>query len=288
MHVIAACGKELRCRGRLLRVCELAAPWYEEIEDPEALIRELRESAAGADLLTFFQRVPEVAPRYAYHFEPYGVAVIKATDYADWWNNGIKKRARYLVKKAGSQGIAIRVVDFDDEYAKGISEIYNETPIRQGRKFPHYRDSLEKIRREYTTYPGRNVYLGAYLGSELVGFARIVFEERFADVLQLLAKISHREKGVANALMARIVDVCCARNAGYIVYGDWDAGGLLDFKRHNGFSRMDLPRYFIPLTWRGALALRLGLHRGLRKVLPEGSLQTLRALRRKWLEMRVS
>ena len=189
------------------------------------------------------------------------------------------------VSMAQKKGVKVRITEFNDEFVKGIHSIYNETPVRSGRSFPHYNDTLEKVRAENSTFLDRSVFLGAYYENELIGFTKIVFEDEFADILQHLSKMLHRDKNATNALMAKAVELCAARGAGYIAYGDWNDTNLSGYKRHNGFSRMDLPKYFIPLTWIGSVALRLKLHRPINQLLPAKTLPYLRELRRKWHEM---
>ena len=65
------------------------------------------------------------------------------------------------------------------------------------------------------------------------------------------------------------------------VYGNKTQSSLTDFKRSNGFARIDVPRYYVPLTWKGAAALRLGLHRDQKDRLPAW-------LRTKWPELRTN
>ena len=43
---------------------------------------------------------------------------------------------------------------------------------------------------------------------------------------------------------------------------------LTYFKRHNGFQRIKVPRYFVPLTAWGRIGLKLGLHHRIRDRLP--------------------
>ncbi len=54
---------------------------------------------------------------------------------------------------------------------------------------------------------------------------------------------------------------------------------MADFKYHNGFQRIELPRYHVPLTFAGRVALLLGLHHRLSERLPEPVLAQLRKLR---------
>jgi len=212
---------------------------------------------------------------------------MRITTYDNWWTNSIGKKTRYLVKKAQKSGVDIRIADFDDEFIKGIASIYNETPIRQGHRFPHYNDTLEKVRRENGTFRDRSAFLGAYHQDELIGFAKIVFEKEFADVLQLLSKIAHRDKGVTNALLAEAVKLSAVRGTRYLAYGDWNESSLSDFKRHNGFERMDLPRYYIPLDWTGTIALKMRLHRPISAVLPASAKFLLKDVRRRWHQLKV-
>lgn len=272
--------KEFFCSGKFVRVCGLAAAWYEPIDDPEPIVASLHRS--GVHIFTFFQRVPHTEPRFKYYMERYEVAVIKLINYNYWWRECINKKTRQSVKMAVKRGVEVRVVPFDEHYIRGIHQIYNETPIRQGRRFLHYGDSIEKVRKENGTFFEKSLYLGAYYGEELVGFMRIVIEDQFADVLQLLSKMAHRDKGVNNALLAKGVEICSARGIGYLVYGDLKEGGLDDFKRHNGFSVMELPRYYIPLNWFGEVALKMKLHKEVSDMLPRPVVSVLKGLRRRW------
>jgi hypothetical protein len=53
----------------------------------------------------------------------------------------------------------------------------------------------------------------------------------------------------------------------------------MDFKENNGFKRVDLPRYFVPLTPWGKVALHLGLHKRWTDHVPEAVVSRLRQLR---------
>lgn len=274
-------NREYYCRGRFVKICGLYNAWYEDVEDPETLVASLKNAKENVHIFTFFQRVPHIAPKFGYHVEPYSVAVIKLSTYEEWWKNAVSQKVRQAVNKSQKKGVEVRVTNFDDDFISGIGEIYNETPVRQGRPFPHYQDSFEKVKSENGTFLDKSIFLGAYHENELVGFAKIVFENEFADVLQFLSKIAHRDKIINNALLAKIIEVCAERGVGYLAYGDLGAGGLDDFKRNNGFSRMDLPRYYIPLNWVGKLAMGLNLHRGLSAILPERLAIILKEIRRK-------
>jgi hypothetical protein len=91
--------------------------------------------------------------------------------------------------------------------------------------------------------------------------------------------------------MAEAVNQCAIRNVRYLLYEKFDYGSkrgdsLTRFKQSNGFGRMDIPRYYVPLTSTGAIALRLGMHRRLAERVPEWMAAPLRELRAKWYERR--
>ena len=74
---------------------------------------------------------------------------------------------------------------------------------------------------------------------------------------------------------------------GQYVYND-DESSLTAFKRQNGFDQILVPRYFIPLTLRGEIAMKLGLHRGFAKRLPKPLLAELLRWRRRWYARRLN
>jgi len=81
------------------------------------------------------------------------------------------------------------------------------------------------------------------------------------------------------------VEVCEQRQLSYLLYTDWRDTSLVDFKRGCGFEEMRLPRYFVPLTVAGKLALRLGLERfrgGVKEGLPESIRKPLKLARKGW------
>ena len=287
MQIFSVDGRQFYLSGRFPRICGLYNSWYESVEDPEALTKLLKKVKQRADVFTFFQRPPHVEPSYNYHMEPYPVSVIKITTYEDWFNKGIGKKTRHAIRSAQKKGVEVRVEDFNSQLVKGICEICNETPIRAGKKYPHYKATFEEVRDGSATFLDRSIFLGAYYRDEFIGFTKIVFEDEFADILQHLAKISHRDKYTANILMAKAVELCTVRGSGYLAYGDWDESGVGDYKRHNGFVRMDLPRYYIPLNWMGAVALKIKLHRPISKMLPAKTMPLLKGMRLKWQKMKV-
>jgi hypothetical protein len=287
MKTFTADNREFYVGGKLIKVCGLVNAWYESIENPESLVISLKQDKTKKHIFTFFQRPPHTEPKFNYYTEPYSIAVIKLTSYDNWWNHGIGKYPRQAVKRSQRHGVEIRKVEFDDDFVNGISGIFNDSPIRLGKKFRHYNKSIEEVRKEVGTFIDRSIFLGAYWRGELVGYAKIVIEDEFADLLNLIIKLSHREKCITNGLLAKVVEVCCDRRIGYIAYGDFDSSTLGDFKRHNGFSRMDVPRYFVPLNFTGAVALRLGLHRPFAKWLPDWMLPPLKEFRKKWHERKI-
>ena len=70
-------------------------------------------------------------------------AVLHVTTFDEWWSHQIGFKARNKAKQAEKRGVVLREVLFNDELARGIWEIYNETPIRQGKRFPHYGKDLD-------------------------------------------------------------------------------------------------------------------------------------------------
>jgi hypothetical protein len=259
--------------------------------DPESFVAELKESGLNADIFTFAQRLPNTSPQHKYHFEWENLAIVPIATYSDWWENRVESSVRRAVKKAAKQGIVVRVAQFDGEFVQGIVGINNETPIRQGRAFWHYQKSFEEVKDENSTYPGRNTFLGAYLRDELIGFMRIIHAGKLASIVQLLSMIKHYDKRPANALIAKAVEVCEQQGMSYLMYCNYvyhdPNSSLTEFKRRNGFEKVLLPRYYIPLTLKGRIALSLGLHLRLVERIPKPIVSRLLKIRSHWYERKL-
>ena len=273
--------------GRLVRLARLAAEGYDRLEDPEATVGTLRGSGVRIDLFTFVQDVPETTPRHEYFMEWDNVAAVPISTFDHWWRRQINDKVRNQVRRAHKHGVTVRPVPFDAALVRGISVIYNESPTRQGRAFWHYGKDLETVRRENATFLERSVFLGAFHGDELVGFAKLVVGRHDARLMQIIAMVRHRDKAPSNALIAQAVQTCADRNIPYLVYSKFSYGkkpsdSLARFKRSNGFERLELPRYYVPLTVVGRLALRLRLHHDVTTYLPEVALAQLRRARACW------
>jgi hypothetical protein len=187
--------------------------------------------------------------------------------------------------------VVVRSVPFDDALVRGVVDIYNETAIRQGRAFVHYGKTFAQVKRELSHRLDRSQFLGAYVGDELVGIAKLVRAGNTEHMVVIVCRVAHREKSPTSAIIAAAVDVCVREGMSFLRYGLYSYVGnktssLSEFKRHNGFEPILYPRYYLPLTRRGALVLRLRLHHGLRGVVPERLLELGRQLRRQFYNLR--
>ena len=102
---------------------------------------------------------------------------------------------------------------------------------------------------------------------------------RYAMLTQIISMVKHRDKSPTNALISEAISLCAERGFQWLVYALWPSGPLRDFKKHNGFECVRLPRYYIPLTTRGHMALKLKLHRKAADLLPESTVMRLKAVR---------
>jgi len=281
------CGRELRVQGRLIRIASLAADGFEFLDDPDAALGTLRRSGTRIDLFSFTRELPETSQKYAFPIERDNVAALPVSTFDHWWTRQINVKTRNMVRRAEKKGVEIREVPFDDTLVRAISAIYNESRLRQGKPFRHFGKDLETLRREHATFLERSVFLGAFLGDELIGFAKLVASDRQMGIMQIVSMIGHWDKAPTNALIADAVRCCAARGMSYLVYARFSErnkqrDSLSDFKKHNGFQRVDIPRYYVPLTLVGRAALRLGLHRGFVDHIPEPVLVKLRRIRSLW------
>jgi hypothetical protein len=282
-------NKEVRISGRLLRIARLDAELYHFLSDPEPMIDHIRNSKDHIDIFTFIQGLPETAPKFGYPMEWDNLAVLSISTFDHWWNKRIRSNTKNRAKQAEKKGVVIREVKFDEQLARGIWEIYNECPVRQGRRFRHFGKNLSTVYREAATYLDYSTFIGAFLGEELIGFIKMVADKKGvqAGLMNILSKMQHKDKAPTNALIAQAVKSCADRKIAYLVYSNYTYGnkhhdGLSDFKERNGFRRIELPRYFVPLTHFGEMALRMGFHHRLVDRIPESIAGRLRGLRKNW------
>ena len=285
MTSLAVDELDLTVNGRLVRVAALADEWGHDVEDPQELVAALKASRPDVDLFSFWQRLPHVEPRYGYYRESESIAALPITTFDQWWQRQVDPTVRNKVRRAAKQGVDVRCVEYDDDFIAGMTRIFNEAPIRQGRPFHHHGKDHQTVAREFSRYLFREQLLGAYFRDELIGFLMLADVGSYADITQILASLHHRDKAPTNALLAKTVEICAARGTPYLVYARWVEGPLGDFKRHHGFRRIDLPRYYVPLTITGHVALTMRLHRGIKPLVPPRLLDASRALRRRWYQL---
>jgi hypothetical protein len=223
------------------------------------------------DIYTFIERqwcfrIPE--PKKSWVKTEDNIALLKIATYNEWWRS-IGKKTRNMVRKSKKSGVRTRVIGPSEKLAEGIWKVYNEVPIRQERAFPHYGISLPEVKNIVFSSKD-DTFIGAFIGDELVGFIQLVYGDKIGIIQQILSFQKHADKAVNNALIAKTVEVCIPRRVKWLMYGRMGNHPSLDnFKANNGFTKFAFPRYYIPLSMKGRIAMKLGLHKELKDSLPE-------------------
>ena len=270
------CGRTVIATGKWIRTAEIKDEGVVEgvtVEDPDSFITKLKESGLAADLFTFAQKPPEITPKYDYHRDWDNWAAIQTACFEDWWES-LPQVSRKNVRRAGKRGVVVKVIPFDDDLVKRVHKIYNSIQVRDGRLFWHYGQDVDSVRRSLATYLDRSEFIGAYLGEELIGFFKMVYVDDTATIFHIISMDEHYDKRPQNALIAKAAEVCEQKAISHLIYGKFIYGNkrrssLVEFKRRNGFQQVNFPRYYIPLTPRGELFVRLRLYRGVSGLLPE-------------------
>jgi hypothetical protein len=225
----------------------------------------------GTDIFTFIERkwcctIPN--PSHSWVRTEDNIALLQVTTYDRWWEN-VGKKTRNMVRKAEKSGVKTEVVEPSKKLAEGIWKIYNETPIRQERAFSYYGISLQTVTRGVLS--ARNcTFIGAFHQDELVGFIELEYGDKIAVIAQILSLQKHSDKAVNNALVAKAVEVCVTKKIGCFMYGRIGNHPSLDkFKQNNDFTKFSLTRYYVPITKKGRIATKIGLHREIKDVLPQ-------------------
>lgn len=278
--------------GRLLK---LAAVRDEElvegtvVGDPAAFVAEMHHVGLKADILSFPQAIGDSQLRHACAFEWDNVAAADVGDYEKWWNS-LPQESRKNVRRAAKRGVNVKTAQLDEAFVRGIKAIYDESPVRQGMRFWHYGKSLERVRVENGTYPNRSEFIGAYYNDELIAFMKWVYVDRAARIMQILAMRSHYDKQPMSAMIAKAVEICSQKGMHHLIYSKFTFGNkansqLTEFKRRNGFRKIDFVRYHMPLTFKGHIAVRLRLYRGVLGLLPPKTISCLWNIRSRFTDL---
>ena len=269
-----------------VRVMSLEDEWYADVSDPGSVVKALASSSLKPDIFTFWQRLPDVTPKYSYHIEWESIAAMPVTTYDHWFNKQISSRTRNLIRKGKQEGLDAFETQYDDAFVRGMTEIFNETPVRQGRHFWHYGKDFETIKKQFSRFLFREQLISAYYRDEMVGLIMLGNAGNYAITGQIISKISHRDKSTNNVLIAKAVEVCAREELPYLVYLFWTDDSLSEFKRRCGFKEIKVPRYFVPLTTKGRIALKLGFHRGWKQAIPKRLRKPLKMLRTYWYDLK--
>jgi hypothetical protein len=251
------------------RIAKSMEEYEKDVELTEELTSKLRER--GVDVFTLIERrwINTIKnPSRSWLKTSDNIALLQITDYDDWWKS-IDKKTRNMIRKAEKSGIKTEVVELDEKLVEGIWKIYNETPIRQERAFPHYGEPLEAVRHEILS--SKNcTHIGAYFQYELAGFTQLVHGDNVARISQILSLQKYWDKAVNNALVAKAVEICAGKGTRFLIYGRMGNHPTLDsFKQSNNCVKFDLTRFYIPLTTKGRIAAKLGLHREMKDRFPQ-------------------
>ena len=82
-------NKAIIIEGTTPRIARLDQEWFEDVESPGIFIDALQESERVPDIFTFWQRLPEITPKYSYRMESDSIAALPIKSYAYWWDKQI-------------------------------------------------------------------------------------------------------------------------------------------------------------------------------------------------------
>jgi len=294
VSIIQVRGIPLRVSGRLFTMaCIDDEEWQNtyDIERPEEFLENIRREKDKIDIFTFSQRLPDTEPKYNYPMEWDNVAAIPIKSFDEWWTKRLPQVTRKNVRRSAKKGCTVKVAEFNDDFVKGIMNIYNETPVRQGRPFWHYGKDFETVKRENSSYLATSDIIGAYCMDELIGFIKLVYVGKEAKIMQIISMVKHQDKRPTNAMIAKAVELCEKKKIDYFIYGKYLYGKrtwnpLVEFKERNGFERINIPTYYVPLTNKGKAALKMNLHHGIVGLIPGRLFNYLADLRMRWYDKR--
>jgi hypothetical protein len=216
------------------------------------------------DLFTFVHRTflheSPASKVYPFHCEFENLAILKIVSYDDWWRNTLKYHGRRGLRKAEKSGIKVKKAEINDDFLRSLQQIHSEAQLREGRRYTLYGLSLQTLRARFHDIDD---VFGAYFDGKLIAQLGIAYGDRAAMFRGFTSSLAHRDKQPFNALIAEAVRKCAERRIPFLVYGNHYGflPSLDRFREHQGFHRFSIPRYYVPLTMSGKLAVKFGVHR---------------------------
>ena len=282
-------NNEMIISGKLVKIIQFKEDWDIDIDDPELVINKIKQNGIKADIFTFIQRLPETKPKFNYYMEWDSVAAIPITTYDNWLKNQVVQNSRKKIGLAKRKNVELKFCDFNDELVNGILEIYHETPVMQGKPNRQYKTDFVTAKILNGTFLDRAQFIGAFFNNELIAYIKLVNAGKYMRTMGILAKMAHRDKGAMNLLIAKAVEICAEQGMPYLTYAKFNYGKrgsetLKEFKRNLGFESIIVPKYYLPLSARGLLALRTRMHNDVIDLLPEKFLRFLLKKRDSWYE----
>ncbi len=261
-------------RRAFFHVARDAREYERTVVPSEDLLNRLMERKI--DVLSFLERgwCCPLRGKFSWAKSEDNVALLHVESYENWLRS-IGKKTRNMIRKAERSGITTAPVQPANGFAESVWKIYNETPIRQGRSFTHFGESLEIVKKNLAL-ASNCLYIEANLDKNIVGFVQLLPGDNILIISQILSLQAYWDNAVNNALVAKAVDIAAANGMKWIMYGRIGNHPSLDiFKRNNGFVKYKLNRYYIALTWKGKLAVTLGLQKSLKDAMPQSMKNTL-------------
>jgi hypothetical protein len=222
----------------------------------------------GIDVLSFRERswCSDIEIPFQTKTTKDNVAVAEFDNYENWFQN-LKCETRARIKRAARRGLITKEVLYSEEFAYGVLKIFNETKIRQGRRFTHYGESLDSVKQQLSE--SKDIIIGAFDGKEAIGFIQLAIGDCTGQITQILSLEHKRDMLPNNALIAKAVEVCANHNLNWLIYARMGNHPSLDeFKRNNGFKKVEIKRHFVPLTTKGKVFLLLGLQKNFKDSIP--------------------
>ncbi len=290
-------GQSLVISGKRIKLAVInEEEWLEsEVVDPRACIAALKENARAdfrADVFSFSQKPPDTAPKYSYPMEWDSIAAVPIRSFKEWWEN-LPQESRKNVRRAEKRGVTVGIQPLDHRLVEDLIDLNNDSPMRQGKPYTHYGKNHDQVWKDQQSFLERSDYICAYAAGELIGVVKLVYRGQIASILTFVSKKSQQDKRPANALMAKVVEICESKQMSHLIFGKYNYGNkkdtpLREFKVRNGFQEMLIPHFYVPLNVKGALIVKLKLYRGLLGLLPYPVITFLVATRAKWQNFKAS
>ena len=205
-------ARTLQITGSVLKTARLRSELYVQLEDLDSFCsRRSGHRCLRTDILTFLAGHQRPRPKITRSItRPKGSQYFRSRHMTSGSGCRLYNKPRNTLRKALKSGIEVRLEEFSESLLHGIKAIYDESPVRQGKRNRHYQERLgDNQKRARHVLGEKPVHRGLFFRRDDRLRESDVFS-RFGSLHKFSLESQPSRQSANNAILAKAVEICAA------------------------------------------------------------------------------